>query len=874
MRVAIAALGMLLSAPSLAAQSANQRVSSGNEDIDRMRAVVLQSPTAEANSRERLAMLYSWFKLLMHQGMDMRSFEPVRSRMGQGQPASAELPRQIDEGFAVLEKIQNEGNPRENIPGEPTPQPKRVPTDWPLFQANSAETGYTADPGPRQGKVAWRFPIGHNWYARPSVESGRVYIASPGVTTLLYCLDEKTGKVIWKTRQYYLGHYGSSRASSQLVLLKDRVILKETGGANFGAQGAPRHLLYVDKRCGEIIEREPADPVSFRRPMPLTGDDRRLVYLSANLAVRGAGSVASTEDSISMADTVIAQDTQTGKRLWSLRIGDIFGEPVLDGDRIYVGTDAATMLCLNMTGANRVAWRFDAGASMRGTPAVAGDSVYVAAENGFIYSLNKQTGKRKWSYQVKEGEPRALQMFSTPTIADGILYVGAANRYLYALNAETGGLVWRYRLSDWVRARPVAQDGAVYVATLDGTVSCLRSGASGPRLVWSRKAGSYQILADLVLDQDNLLVNSSELFLYSLDVRDGSLRWRQSLLECAYIGGERVLADMVGGGADYQSSPTAAQGKVFIGGPNRFVYAVDTETGKEAWRFETSGQISATPIYFAGRVYIGQEGGNADFYALNAKDGKLIWKRQIGRAWAGANIKDGELYVPTVEGDIVCLRAVDGEVLWRFRTSSGIFPVPAVDAKRVYVGSWDRYYYALDRETGHLDWTFSWGGKPDSGAPTLWNGRLFVHGLGSDLFAALDAESGQVQWEFHVPADRRINATPAAHGNRVYTSYYLDVAGAPSGGRLLSLDDATGKVVWEHPGGGGLTAPVIGGDRIYYASSTDAFFYSLDAKGDGDGTTKLYWRYKLGGIVEESCPAIYGNKAFVLGSDRYLYAFE
>jgi outer membrane protein assembly factor BamB len=48
----------------------------------------------------------------------------------------------------------------------------------------------------------------------------------------------------------------------------------------------------------------------------------------------------------------------------------------------------------------------------------------------------------------------------------------------------------------------------------------------------------------------------------------------------------------------------------------------------------------------------------------------------------------------------------------------------------------------------------------------------------------------------------------------------------------------------------------------------------VEAKGNGDGATNLLWRYKTGGIVEESCPAVYGNKVYFLSADGHLYAIE
>jgi outer membrane protein assembly factor BamB len=41
-----------------------------------------------------------------------------------------------------------------------------------------------------------------------------------------------------------------------------------------------------------------------------------------------------------------------------------------------------------------------------------------------------------------------------------------------------------------------------------------------------------------------------------------------------------------------------------------------------------------------------------------------------------------------------------------------------------------------------------------------------------------------------------------------------------------------------------------------------------------DGTPKILWRTRVDGIFHESIPAIHGDRAFILCSDGYLYAFE
>ena len=264
---------------------------------------------------------------------------------------------------------------------------------------------------------------------------------------------------------------------------------------------------------------------------------------------------------------------------------------------------------------------------------------------------------------------------------------------------------------------------------------------------------------------------------------------------------------------------------------------------------------------------------------MDEKDGRLVWKRAVGWAWVTAAYSEGKLYVGTVEGEIICLRAADGEVLWTHRTNGGVYPAPATDEDSVYTGSWDGYYYALDKNTGRLRWAFArpgWpyerGGGPDSAAPVIWQGNVLARIVPSTL-AAINKATGKLVWEFRGPQYHGINATAAAHGDRIFISVFRDVGSANIGAHLFALDNS-GKQVWEYRGAGGWPGAVIARDKVCTGSSTEPFFVCLDPKGNGDGTTNVLWRTKVGAVFEESVPAVYGDKLFVLCSDRYFYAFR
>lgn len=72
------------------------------------------------------------------------------------------------------------------------------------------------------------------------------------------------------------------------------------------------------------------------------------------------------------------------------------------------------------------------------------------------------------------------------------------------------------------------------------------------------------------------------------------------------------------------------------------------------------------------------------------------------------------------------LKAIN--LLWKYKTGSGVFSSPAVVDGRVYVGSNDGYIYCLSADSGDLIWKYETGSYVPS-SPTVSGGRVYV---GSD----------------------------------------------------------------------------------------------------------------------------------------------
>ena len=221
-------------------------------------------------------------------------------------------------------------------------------------------------------------------------------------------------------------------------------------------------------------------------------------------------------------------------------------------------------------------------------------------------------------------------------------------------------------------------------------------------------------------------------------------------------------------------------------------------------------------------------------YAVDARTGKLRWKREPEPNTPPVNQRSYSYYSPAVADGVVywpyqtrygkasrgLLAAHDvktGAVKWESPMTGATMSdgTPSVSGGRVYVGNEtaDRVI-AYDAATGAQLWTATarLGGWQDA-SPTAVGGRVFIGS--NNRVIARDAVTGADLWQHQSPDASFIpqNATPSAPavvGNTLYMGF--------PNGRVTALDVASGAVVWSVrlPGqpylGGVLSPPAVSGD--------------------------------------------------------------
>jgi outer membrane protein assembly factor BamB len=177
-----------------------------------------------------------------------------------------------------------------------------------------------------------------------------------------------------------------------------------------------------------------------------------------------------------------------------------------------------------------------------------------------------------------------------------------------------------------------------------------------------------------------------------------------------------------------------ADGVVYTGAEDGFLYAIDEQTGKELWKYDTQQDVVGTPTISNGTAYVAKPGG--PLFALDAKTGAERFSFDTPqRAGVTPAAVDGTtLYVGSPDSSFYALNAITGELEWSFATQGRITGTPAIVDDVLYGASFDNHLYALDATTGAELWNLALDGSIDFG-PSVADGAVYVSTSSGTVYA-------------------------------------------------------------------------------------------------------------------------------------------
>lgn len=166
------------------------------------------------------------------------------------------------------------------------------------------------------------------------------------------------------------------------------------------------------------------------------------------------------------------------RRLRALsKIGDITGDPVLDGNRVYVGTSAGRLVALNAGNGERE-WTAKEGAVGPVWPV--GNAVFVITDLNELVRLDAATGERVWGAELPgftSNKPRRqAETFghNGPILAGGRIVVASGDGKLRFFDPASGDLVYTAEVPGGATTAPVVAGGVLYVVGKRGQLHAFR----------------------------------------------------------------------------------------------------------------------------------------------------------------------------------------------------------------------------------------------------------------------------------------------------------------------------------------------------------------------------------------------------------------
>lgn len=301
------------------------------------------------------------------------------------------------------------------------------------------------------------------------------------------------------------------------------------------------------------------------------------------------------------------------------------------------------------------------------TPAVAGQSVYAAAQDGTIARYDN--GSQVW--RINAGQP-----ISGGVGADSTLVVVATAKGSVLAFDNAGKPLWTARVTSEVLAAPQVAEGMVLVRSGDNRIFGLDAADGKRKWVYQRSTPALSLRSNVgvTVAGKAALAGFPGGKLVAIALNNGAAVWEATV---ALPKGATELERV----SDVTSAPVVAGNEVCAAAYQGRVACFDLASGNHLWSRDMS---SAAGIDMDGRnVYVTDDKGAV--HALDRANGATMWKqdklfmRQVSRPIAvGSYIAVGDF-----QGVVHLLRRENGAFSARFSSdSSGI----AAEPKRLEQG--------------------------------------------------------------------------------------------------------------------------------------------------------------------------------------------
>lgn len=371
-----------------------------------------------------------------------------------------------------------------------------------------------------------------------------------------------------------------------------------------------------------------------------------------------------------------------------------------------------------------VAWKLDLPGAAGSTPAIWNDKIFVTSVDGNDLLLMgvSTAGKKLWSAKLGEGNRNVRtdegNTASPSPATDGKNVWATMANGITACFSVDGKEIWKFDLQErygkfkiqfGMTATPVLHDGKLYVQLIHGEgssqtqeaiVVCLDAISGSEiwkidRVTGASKENEHSYASPMIYkdaSHEYLITHGGD-YAIAHQLTDGKEIWRC----CLNPQGAKYHPTL-----RFVSSPLATQGMIIVpSAKNGPVVSVkpdskgDVSGNPEAflWKRERGTPDVPSPLYYDGLVYLCRENGN--LVCIDAQSGEMLYEERTvrDRHRASPVYADGKIYLTARNGTVTVVKAGRKfEIISKNDLGEPTTSSPAISNGTIYIRTFEALY--------------------------------------------------------------------------------------------------------------------------------------------------------------------------------------
>jgi outer membrane protein assembly factor BamB len=285
--------------------------------------------------------------------------------------------------------------------------------------------------------------------------------------------------------------------------------------------------------------------------------------------------------------------------------------PATDGTAVYLPMAGGIVIALNATD-GQLRWKSETGGDMSASPAADTRAVYVSTAygdivdgqhhlHGALHALGKEAGVTLWMRTIQAPIHGAL------VVGEKALFGGSVDGRVYAFDKNTGLVIWINQFEAAFSSQPVLSGKLLYIGGEDGTLLALDQNTGN--VVWKYRTHG-PIRGPAAVANGTVYFGSGDGYVYAFSESRSDLSWRRRT------------------GAGVQGV-AAVDTRLLVASLDNFVYCFSLNNGKDLWRRQLPGRLSAQPVTASDGALFTPLSSDAAI-VLGLRDGKRVNTLPLG----------------------------------------------------------------------------------------------------------------------------------------------------------------------------------------------------------------------------------------------------